>query len=422
MERARLLKKYGSEDALKKYERDRKRRQRAAKKAKDAAKRLAEAAVDDQKDVIADAPADDLKDATDAVRNVIVEAINERKDDPTVVIKNVIEEKKTVLIRAMDFIDKCDELQEAIVYANKGKTRPPGAKSVARYFKDTIEPLYRWMNNGEKFMCRPEYFDFFDDTKLITSFIENKYPENASGRYLNSRKTRFIALTTVLKSLDGHFKAGDIYSKYGVDYNEKSVVQRSKNLLSDEELKHIIPWKNIIGNEHKLTSDRERLLYALLTYYPRRRNTYAHFRLNHGGAEDNLLILERKRNRNSSSMVLNQYKTFKDYGQFKTDLPQSVTNALVAYVDSADIKDGDLIFKTAQGNEYKSMSSVINNLMYKATGIMRLSTNRLRQSKVTDYYQQGIHSINDDKEHAHQMGHSVATAQQYKKVNLSKDF
>ena len=139
--------------------------------------------------------------------------------------------------------------------------------------------------------------------------------------------------------------------------------------------------------------------------------------------EQNYLVVDK--DNTPLKMIINQYKTQKDYGQYVEDeIPETFQDTLKFYITEAGLKTGDPLFGTRAGTEYASGSyaNVVTSTMNELLG-RRVGINTLRHSKIAHFFSDREKSrviANKDKLAA-KMGHSTQMQAIYDRLTSAED-
>jgi len=119
-----------------------------------------------------------------------------------------------------------------------------------------------------------------------------------------------------------------------------------------------------------------------------------------------------------AKLVLQEYKTSQTYGANEIDLPLKLVTFLNEYID--DHPDNIYLFEKQTNNHQpfaspETFARYLKDVFFKLTG-KNISVDLLRHSFITDF-RSGDISLKAKEKVAKQMGNSVATQEEYRRIN-----
>jgi hypothetical protein len=402
----RLVKRHGSVAAVKKYERDRKARQRNAKREK-----ICEQLTDHQVDVIAEQLDNvDLKDEKKAP----VITLTPKKSK---VKRNTYD--LTAKFNDVEFNGNCQALKQGIIdafEADPDRKYAPTMDSMNGYFRN-IHRVYKLLT-GKEFGCTAAEFQVFNDTKATEAVVNNMISlkgKNKGKTIADSTKKTVFTGLAVIQHL-GLKKAGLHYSAIATIGDQAIKRTRSENKQTTGP---IIRWTDILGNMDKMDTARERFIYALYTMIPPRRpGVFWNLQLGEG---INHINLDRTGEKPKATLHLGDYKTVKGFGVYNSDdLPANLVAEIVSYVDSQNVDHGERFFiKTRGSGGYNkgSITPIVNKTMSKAVGKV-VTKNAVRKAFDTWFLAKKGLSENIIQAMGVNLGHGANEMRLYRKIDL----
>lgn len=297
--------------------------------------------------------------------------------------------KKEVNAFLKDTITELNQSVESAIDKNKKELK---SISVDRY-KATLATLQKRLDDSSPL--------FYKKTKDVLHHILN------SGLYaLETQKNYLKALIAFVP--DGNEK--ELYRSTLMDLGAKAQAIRDTNVKSSAQIENWVDYDSILKEFRKLKEEgvSKQLViacfYAGVFFAPWRIQECIELKINNYNAEtDNYLDLKNK------IIVLNKYKTFKDYGRYTQLIPKPLVAILTAYCRNLK---GDYLITDDNGNQltYYMLTKYLDS-------IFGCSVNILRSSYITHLFSiDHFKTINDYKRTAHEMRHSPTQLLEYKKV------
>lgn len=239
--------------------------------------------------------------------------------------------------------------------------------------------------------------------------------DNSFKTYINI----LAVITSHLKTLNK--SVYQTLTKTNIFINNQVQDKRELNEVKEGDEGKIIDLDKttILSNLEKLDNIDDRLIFALYTLMPSRREEWRSVKLttetNINKLNDiNYLIIST----NPKQIIFNEYKTYKKYEKQVFEIPEDLNQVINKYISFKGLKPNDYLFGLvrdrreyiSQGNFSQKISDVFN----KVYGIP-ISLRFLRQSWSVWINTQKI-SIKAKKEYIKMMAHSEAESQKYFKL------
>jgi len=259
------------------------------------------------------------------------------------------------------------------------------------------------------------------------SYINNDIePTIQTLRTLYTNDNSFKSYINVLAVITSHFKTLNktVYqtlTKTNIFINKQVQEKRELNEVAPGDEGKIIDLDKslILSNIDKLNNIGDKLIFALYTLMPSRREEWRSVKItteaNTNKLNDiNYLILST----NPKQVVFNDYKTSRKYGKQVFNIPEDLNQVINYYISMKGLKPNDYLFGLdrdrkeyiSQPNFSKKISDVFNKV-YK----IPISLRFLRQSWSVWINTQKI-SIKAKKEYINMMAHSQAESDKYFKL------
>lgn len=247
-----------------------------------------------------------------------------------------------------------------------------------------------------------EWYDKQD--KVIDSLKDKPY---------SSRKTTYAALIALTKNNDKYKKAlledGNKYKEF-INTQTKTEKQESnwksfeeiKNVVDShyEKIKPLLKRKSLDDNEYKQFQDFIILALTSGVYFsPRRSSDWCFMKIkNIDKTYDNYI--------DKNNFIFNKYKTSKFYGKQSVEIPKELKSILNKFIK---FNPNEYLLTDGKGQQLSTI-----RLTQKLNTIFgnKISTSMLRHVYLTDKLKD-VPALNDLKELATDMGHSVTEQLQY---------
>jgi hypothetical protein len=252
---------------------------------------------------------------------------------------------------------------------------------------------------------------------------------------LKSKKDYVTPISRLLRHLNVPSGTIEEYQKTMKTFKEEEYKGRRDNQATDKELGNYIPLDEIKAKieEYKPNDDMQ-LIYKLIAsmYFmgdseslvPR--NNLPDFKLVSSkkkpkelNKEFNFLVMKGDE---PIGIVMNRYKTQSTYGQQKFVLSPFQKRMLTEYIKLYGKKPGDFLFTDKNDNpfSYSNFNDLILQSM-KAVLSRPINIDLIRKILITDYYKNGLHSINENEAFHRRFLHSANVGAEYVKTNFSDD-
>lgn len=254
---------------------------------------------------------------------------------------------------------------------------------------------------------------FLRDTETMLNLLKEKYA-------ISSQKSMLGTIISVLglKPIKANKKASDIYLKYLTDdimpsFNKvkgDKTEKQKENWITREEIetlkkeysekaKEVVKGK--VGRKDYDIMLENMILSMYVNMPPRRAKDYVLMKL-----EDDEKEEDKKYNYyDGTQFILNQYKTEKQYGQEKVQVPKVVKNDIAMYLDKTESLDKEFLITNYGGKPF----NIINDMTRRLNKIFgkKISVDMLRNM----YYSHKYGDIKTDIiQDAKDMGTSLNTA------------
>lgn len=272
--------------------------------------------------------------------------------------------------------------------------------NVSRIFKQITGATF----NGSAIQLKE-----FDDVKKTVNFIQNlNKSQSTKNNLINS-------ITSILKLFPAKATQYQAYSKINTAQALAVINKRKLNATTPAQEARLLKWLTIVSKLDDIKNIEERAIYGLFTLInPRRSGTHRIIKIGGFNNTDNILKMDGK---TPDSLILNDYKTSDQYGQFIFKLPRKLKMILKFYIISKGKSTGDYLFTAPQGGLYQpsAFSKLITDTFEKYTG-KRLTTTLLRISFASHFFTLPISNTEARVEaEARANGHSVKQFRLYKK-------
>lgn len=314
-----------------------------------------------------------------------------------------------------DLVSRMDKTN--LIKASSPKINETSLKKYANNIKRLYENMSGNPFDGD--------ISFLYGIDAVKDFIENKYSKSST------RTDYFKSITSILKRINTYEDLAKQYTKLMMTEKNKYDDEKGENKLSDRELKHYVEWNDILKMPTDKLNDENYLLYTLYTSLPPRRLDMKHLKLIKGKTQAfisklnkdyNYLIVDAKNN--ALKIIYNNYKTAKVYKQFVIDLTKEdvspylmfsdVREAVKRFIQATGTKTGELLFPNTEGSVYVDFTRRLHEA-FKPFLPKLISSNVLRHSFLSFFYNQKTISINTMQMIARYMSHSVFEALSYRR-------
>ena len=259
-------------------------------------------------------------------------------------------------------------------------------------------------------MNKPDFKAFLNVQETLEALTD--YKKSTQKKYIHSIR---------LKVKDNE----EAYNEYTKAYNllsDELNKEQGDNKLTPEEAKNWIPWNELKTIYKQIKDPRAKALIALYTLIePRRRDMSTSLTLANGKiSKGNLNYLVVNKSLLPSKIILNNYKTSGTYGQYIINLTgrnnKILRDILKNHIVENKIKYNKPVFSNTKGDYMKpdNMSLEFKNI-FKALVNKDITFNLVRHIRIS-HFLNTPKTINEKKELALKMGHSVAIQDTYKRI------
>lgn len=231
-----------------------------------------------------------------------------------------------------------------------------------------------------------------------------------TGLSLNTKTSYLTAIVAVLSTFPKYSKVYKVYQSKMIENANKIKEAYSKNEKTDKQKESCIELSEVIKIRDEL--DKDSIEYLLLSLYtmcaPRRNKDYAEMVI----VFDEPAELNKEKNyyvASDQQFIFNIYKTAKQYGSQKIDVPPELVDVLDKWILNHPLNEQEefplLVIKGKRINSVNGITRILNNVFDKNIG-----SSALRHIFLNDKFGD---SLEERKKIANQMAHSVSTQQQY---------
>ena len=297
-----------------------------------------------------------------------------------------------------------DEFKKKIRQELLNKRKNLSEKSLISYIS-TLSNLPKKLNDNN--VDSVKYF--VDNDKKIINFLKNKPPR--------SRKSVLSPLV-VITDQENYKKL----MKSDIESYQNAIIKQEK---TENEKDNWMKWDDILKVHRKLKDTFELGLkqkemneniynnmnaYVLLSFFvlfpPRRALDYAILKYrNYDKEKDNFIDLKKQ------TITFNEFKTQSNYGSQTFKLPKEliqIVKKYIKFVNKFTLNETDYLIDT-NNHESLDITKILNNTFKPK----KISVNIIRHSFLTDFYSNGMPTLEVMTNLAQQMGHSVSSALLY---------
>lgn len=291
-----------------------------------------------------------------------------------------------------------------------------------KQYKSAYNVLQRITNKDMNHIIRnpKETYDMIKD-----------YEYRPSKKYdVKSIKNLLTAILSYYKGEDGIIPCDlqqyhQQYLLYFRENKEQVTAIYDKNEPSEKQKKGVLKWEDVIKTRDELGQkeygSKKHLLLSMYSYIPPLRQDFNEIKIltktprSRNAIEGNYIIMNTKKNK----LILNEYKTSKQYGRFECDIPRDLVKIIKASLIS---NPREYLFTDLMGQPYKESNSytVYSNRMLKEIfNNQAVSVSMLRHSYISN---QDFNTLTEGqkKELAQQMAHSVSMQGQYRHITTTE--
>jgi hypothetical protein len=247
---------------------------------------------------------------------------------------------------------------------------------------------------------------------------------------ITGKKDFLSPVLRLLKSMNADAEIITHYQKAMSDFKNDEYSVRKTNKSKIKNVENSLPYdtiKNKIIN-FKIKNDTDLIAHLICSFYfmgtavPRNDlNLFKFANANKKGKElnneFNFILVDKEGN--PVNMVFNSYKTNTTFGSKKFGLTPYLQDTLKRYIRHFKKQNGDFVFLTKAGVPYKkgNMLDLIGSSTELVLG-KKMSVNLMRQIQITDYYRDGVKTIEQDEKDAERYLHSLGVHKEYLRTNL----
>ena len=227
--------------------------------------------------------------------------------------------------------------------------------------------------------------------KDVIEFLKEKY-EN-----INGLKTRLSSLYVITENKEYHTDMMDNITKYNEETNKQEKNDKQKdNWLTTEQIQKIYDdleiktkplWKKKDLTTKELLHIQDFVILSLFTLIPPRRSLdYIEFKINNINTNKDNYI-------KGNSLVFNTFKTSKQKGTQKINIPKELKNILTKYIKLISDKSDYLIFN----NKFQQLSTPNFTLrLNKIFGNKKVSVNMIRHIYLSEKHSDNLKDMKQD--------------------------
>jgi hypothetical protein len=320
-------------------------------------------------------------------------------------------------------LDALDKLKEIFTKLNTKSEKPLRPTTIDNYIQK--------INRISILMTGQGYTgdnSFLNDASKVSEAI------NTSD--LKSKKDYITPITRLLRHLNVPSATIEEYQKKMKSFKEEEYQGRKDNLANSNELQNYIPLEDIRKkfDEYKPKDDMELIYKLIVSLYfmgdkdslvprnnlPDMKIVSSTKKKKDMNPEWNYVVIDKEGN--PLGVIMNRYKTQHTYGRQSFTFSPIQKQLMKQYLKSYGKKAGDWLFVDKAGNpfKYSNFNDLILTSMEKVLG-KPINIDLVRKILITDYYKQGVHSINEDEAFHHKFLHSVSVGKEYLKTNFKDE-
>lgn len=255
---------------------------------------------------------------------------------------------------------------------------------------------------------------FLRDTETMLNLLKEKYALSSQKSYLGT-----LISVLNLKPIKSNKKASEIYLKYLTDdimpsFNKvkgEKTEKQKENWITREEIEEVKKEysekaneviKGRVGRKQYDILLENMILSMYVNLPPRRVKDFVLMKLDDGETEQdpNFNYYD------GTDFIFNEYKTKKEHGQKKVQVPKVVKNDIAMYLDKTESLDKEFLITTYNGKPFSIINEMTRRLN-KIFGGRKISVDMLRNMYYSHKYGDIKTDIIQDAKH---MGTSMNTA------------
>lgn len=268
---------------------------------------------------------------------------------------------------------------------------------------------------------------YFKKDKLQDTIKKMKetYPKpNTFKAYINS-------ITSLLGRIEGFDTEYQYISDVGKNLQAEYTAVRDLNEATQEELDIIdtvkFDDKSIMANIKKIDALRDKVLYAMYMYIPRRlemRTLRVRYNTDKNTDNANYIIVYDTKSGFDYELIFNDYKTSKTYQKQKYTIPKNIKPIVEEYIEKSKFKTDDYLFhmKRDKREAYDEgrFSIEFQNVFDEVYGV-KIKNQLLRIAYATYWTPKAKNVAEKKKISEYYLSHDLATNEQYVKTNVKKE-
>ena len=246
--------------------------------------------------------------------------------------------------------------------------------------------------------------DLDKEPKKVIEFLKHKYES------INGLKTRLSALYVITENKAYHTDMMTNIEKYNTETNKQEKNQKQKdNWMTSEDIQTIYDnletktkplFKKKDLSTKELLQIQDFVILSLFTLIPPRRiMDYIEMKINNISTNKNNFI-------KGNSLVFNTYKTSKQKGQQKINIPKELKSILTKYIKLIADKSDYLLFN----NKFQQLSTPNMTLKLNKIFGKKVSVNMLRHIYLSEKHAENLKEMENDFE---SMGSSLKQSKVY---------
>ena len=284
-----------------------------------------------------------------------------------------------------------------------------------------------------KNLCGTTEPSFFLDIKTVMNKLQ-------SSKYaITTQKVMVVVINTILKdsnerNTSTYKKAINEYKNIITSYNNTINHMIGENILSKKEEDKYISFEKLLEVREELLKEYNKhnveqtyfnyLILSLYTMFPPRRIIdYTKMKvIEQEPKTNNYNYLVNYKNENKMKFVFNEYKTAHQYGKQSFIVPNDLRNVIKVWL-SLYHKGEFLLSRYGGINEINedTFSKMVSRILFKYSGIPA-GVSMLRHSYISYITDNKSLSLNERKDIANRMAHSIfLQLQYYKKSNVKNE-
>lgn len=343
--------------------------------------------------------------------------INQKDETPNVFVEKSVKKEVAPITNNLDALEKLREMFSKLTTKSDKPLRPA-----------SIENYVQKINRLAVLMTGKPYSG-------ENKFLENadKVAESIAESDLKSKKDYVTPVIRLLKHLGVTANDIETYQKKMKVFKDNEYQGRRDNKAGTKEKQNYIPLDEIRKKveEYKPKDDMELIYKLIVSMYfmgdsdslvPR--NNLPDFKLvsskkkvKEMNPEWNFLVVK---DDEPIGIVMNRYKTQTTYGTQKFVPSPFQKSMLKQYIKLYGKKPGDFLFtdKNDKPFSYGNFNDLLLQSMKAVLG-KPINIDLIRKILITDWYKQGVHSINENEAFHRRFLHSASVGQEYVKTDFS---